>query len=171
MYTYTYSDCMTSHFSSLMTSTWLWQKSHCTPSFSKFNDMLNLCSGSMVPLTNTEILAPLIVGFTLERVELDSLASQYQTVVMALHRQGLSEEEIAKKLCAITSFKNTQVTTLKSTDVYKEPAKAAETISKWVNAEDTPSGRDELLGVCRFIFLLYILTNGHVQDSSYCASS
>ena len=107
----------------------------------------------MIPLTNIEILAPTIVGFALERVALDSLATQYQTVVATLHQQGLSEAEIAKRLCTLTSSKNTQVTSLKYTDVYNEPAEAAETISKWIAAKDTPSGRDAVLGVCRFMFL------------------
>ena len=66
---------------------------------------------------------------------------------------------------------NTPVTTPKSTGVYKELVEAVETISTWIKAKDTPSGRDELPGVCRFMFPLYILTNGRFQDSSYCASS
>ena len=107
----------------------------------------------MFPLTNTEILAPLIVGFALERVALHSLASQYEKMVATFHQQGMSEAEIAEKLCAITNSGNTKVITLRSTEVYNEPAEATDTISTWKNAENTPSARNQLLQVCRFMSL------------------
>jgi len=108
----------------------------------------------MFPLTNTNILAPLIVGFALEQVAIDSLASHLRLIVTKLQQQGMKEEEIASKLFTLVRSKEIKVTTLKSTEVYKEPAEAAETVSTWLKAKNTPSARDELLGVCRFIFLV-----------------
>ena len=105
----------------------------------------------MFPLTNTEILAPLIVGFVLERVALHSLASQYETMVATFHHQGMSEAEIAEKLCAITNSGNTKVITLRSTEVYNEPAEATDTISTWKNAENTDSARKVTSGVSIYV--------------------
>jgi hypothetical protein len=111
----------------------------------------------MFALTNTNILAPLIVGFALEQLAIASLASHFRSIVTKFHQQGMSEAEIASKLFTLMGYKGVKVTTLKSTEVYTEPAEAAETVSTWLKAKNTPSARDELLGVCRFIFLFVIL--------------
>lgn len=126
-------------------------------STSKFDYIISLCRGSMFPLANTNILAPLIVGFTLEQVALDSLVSYYRGIVTHFQQQGMSEADLASKLLTLMRSKEIRVTTLESTEVYEEPREATKFISTWFNAEDTASGRDELLGVCRFIFLLVIL--------------
>ena len=139
------------HFRLLMTSIWPLQKLHRTHTyhqFRKFDYLLSLCRGSMLPLANTNILAPLIVGFALEQVEIDLLASHFRSIVTKFRQQGMSEAEIASKLFTLVRFREVKVTTLKSTEVYTEPAWAAETVSTWLKAKNTPSARDALLGVC-----------------------
>ena len=111
----------------------------------------------MFPLANTNSLAPLIIGFTLEQVTIDSLASHFRSIVTRFQQQGMSEAEIASKLFTLVRSKEVKVTILESMGVYTEPAEAAEAVSTWLKAKDTPSARDELLKVCRFIFLLVIL--------------
>ena len=110
-------------------------------------------------MTNTDILAPVIVGFALEKVAIDSLASRFRSIVTKFQQQGMTEAEISSKLLTLMRSKEVKVklTTLNSTEVYIEPAEAAETVSTWLNAKDTPSARDQLMGVCRFIFLLDIM--------------
>jgi len=120
----------------------------------------------MFPLTNAGILAPLIVGFALEQVALDSIASHFRAIVTSFHKQGMSEAEIAGKLLTLMRSKEIKVTALKSTEVYTEPAGAADAVSTWLEANNTPSARNKLLGVCRFIFLLDILANGRFQIQS-----
>ena len=123
----------------------------------------------MFPLTNMEILAPLMVGYTLERVALESLASQYQAMVTTFHQQGMDEEEISENLFALMQSRNTRITTLQSDQVYKEPEEADEIISTWINAKNTSLARDELLGVCQFIFMLDVLTtNGRFRFELLC---
>ena len=136
-----------------MTSIWPLQELHRTPTYYQFRNfdyILSLCRGAMFPLTNTDILAPLIVGFVLEQVEIDSLASYFRPIVTKFQQKGMSEAEIASKLFTLARSKEVKVTTLKSTEVYTEPAEAAETVSTWLKAKATSSARDELLGVCRF---------------------
>jgi len=104
-------------------------------------------SGAMFPLANIDMLAPLIVGFVLEHVALNSLVSHFQSMVTNFHQQGMSEAELASKLHTAVQSKDIKVTTLKSTDVYTEPEEADETVLTWLNAKNTPSARDELLGI------------------------
>jgi len=163
---------MTLHFSSLMTSIWPLQKLHRTLTYCQFRNFdLILCRGSMFPLTNTGILAPLIVGFALEQVAIDSLSLQFQSLIIKFHQQGMSEAEIASKLFTLARSRQIKVTTLQSTEVYTEPAEAAGTVSTWAKANNIASARDQLIGVCRFIFLLDILSNGTLSGSIYGASS
>jgi len=109
--------------------------------------LAKITSGSMFPLTNTAILAPLIVGFVLEQVAIDALASVFRPIVTKFQQQGMSEAEIASKLFTLMQSKEIKVTTLESTKVYTEPEEAAETVSIWLKAKNTPSARDELLGI------------------------
>lgn len=118
----------------------------------------------MFPLTNTQILAPLLVGYMLERLALDSLALQYETIVTESHQKGMSEAQVIQKLHTLTRSRNTRVTTLQSTSVYEEPPEAAHAVATWVRAESTPAGRDQVLGVGRLVFLLLdISANGRFQ--------
>ena len=123
----------------------------------------------MFPLTNTAVLAPLIVGFTLEQVEMESLsASHFRSIVTKFRQQGMSEEEITSKLFTLLDSKGVEVTTLVSTGIYTEPAGVAESVSTWMNAENTPSARDELIGVliCRFISLSVISLMDGIHGST-----
>jgi len=108
----------------------------------------------MFPLTDTDILAPLIVGFSLEQVAIDSLSLRFQSLITSFHQQGMGEAEIASKLFTLARSKEIKVTTLQSTQVYTEPAEAAETVSTWLKAKNIRSARDQLIGVCRFVYLL-----------------
>ena len=122
----------------------------------------------MFALTNPNVLAPLIVGFALEQVAIDSLASHFRSIVINFQKKGMGEAEMAGRLFTLLQTKEVKITTLKSTEVYTEPAEAAEIVSTWLNANNTPSARNEIksiklekaergLTVCRFIFLLVIL--------------
>ena len=104
----------------------------------------------MFPSTNTNILAPLIVGFTLEQIAIDSLVSRFQPIVTKFLQQGMSDAEITTGLFNLLRSKEVTVTTLKSTEVYTEPEEAAETVAKWLEAENTRSARGDtaLMGVC-----------------------
>lgn len=104
----------------------------------------------MLPLTNADLLGPLIVGFALEQIAIGSLASDFAPLITELHEAGMSETDISKKLFGLMQTRKVQVTTLQSTEVYKEPPGAAEAIATWVNAKDTAEGRDKLSGVCQF---------------------
>ena len=104
----------------------------------------------MLPLTNADLLGPLIVGFALEQIAIGSLASDFAPLITELHESGMSETAISKKLFELMQIRKVQVTTLQSTDVYKEPPGAAETIATWVNADNTAQGRDKLSGVGLF---------------------
>ena len=60
-----------------------------------------------------------------------------------------------------TLSKEVKTTTLKSTELYTDPAEVAEIVPTWLNANNTSSARNEVLArevleVCRFIFLLAI---------------
>ena len=110
-----------------------------------------------MPLTNTNILAPLIVGFTLEQIAIDSLVSRFQPIVTNFQKKGMSEADITAGLLTLLRSKKVEITTLKSTEVYTEPPEAAEILSTWLGAKNTLSGRDKLLKVCEFIFMLVIL--------------
>jgi hypothetical protein len=159
------------YFSSLMTSIWVLQNPHRTHTYYQFRNfdyILSLCRGSMFALTNTNVLAPLIVGFALEQVAIDTLASHFRSIVTNFQKKGMSEAEMASRLFTLLQTKEVKITTLKSTEVYTEPAEAAEIVSTWANAKNTPSARNELLArdildVCRFIFLLVILL---IMDAS-----
>jgi len=102
-------------------------------------------SGSMFALTNTNVLAPLIVGFALEQVAIDSLASHFRSIVINFQKKGMSEAEMASRLFTLLQTKEVKITTLKSTEVYTEPAEAAEIVSTWFNANSTPPARKEVL--------------------------
>ena len=123
----------------------------------------------MFPLTNMEILGPLIVSYTLEGGALESLASQYQAMVTTFHQQGMDEEEISTNLFALMQSSDTRITALQSTQVYKEPEEVNETISIWLKAKNTALARDELLLVCQFIFMLDVLAiNGSFRFELLC---
>jgi len=157
---------MTLHSSTLMTSIWPLQKLHRTHTYYQFRNfdyILILYRGSMFPLTNTDILAPLIVGFALEQAAIDSLSLHFQSLITSFRQQGMGEAEITSKLFTLAQSREIKVTTLQSTQVYTEPAEAAEIVSTWLKAKNTPSARDQLIGVSRFIFLLHILSNGRFQ--------
>ena len=109
--------------------------------------MLILCRGSMFPLTNTDILAPLIVGFSLEQVTMESLSLQFQSLITGYREKGMGEAEISSKLFALARSRKIEVTTLESTGVYTEPPEAAGNVSIWLKAKNTPAGRDQLIGV------------------------
>ncbi len=101
----------------------------------------------MLPLTNADLLAPLIVGFSLEQVDISSIASDLEPLIAKLHGEGMSETDISKRLFQLMQTRKVQVTTLQSTEVYKEPPEAAEVIATWVKAKNTAEGRDKLSGV------------------------
>jgi len=101
----------------------------------------------MFSLTNTDILAPLIVGFALEQVAIDSLSLHFQSLITSFRQQGMDEAEITSKLFTLAQSREIKVTTLQSTQVYTEPAEAAESVSTWLKAKNTPSARDQLIGV------------------------
>ena len=107
--------------------------------------------GSMLPLTNTEILAPLIVGFALEHLEVDSLTTEFEPLVAQFHREGMSEADIVNKLFALMRSRSVKVTSLKSTPVYSESPTANKNVLTWMNAKSTKAGRDQMQGVCFFI--------------------
>ena len=118
----------------------------------------------MFPLTNTDILAPLIVGFVLEQVEMDSLVSYFRSTVTKFQQQGMSEAEIASKLFTLLKSKEVKVMTLESTEVYKEPAEKDETVSTWLKAKNTPSARDHFFIRNMFIYIpVGYLANGRFQ--------
>ncbi len=102
----------------------------------------------MLPLTNTEILAPLIVGFALEHLEVDSLTTEFEPLVAQFHREGMSEADIVNKLFALMRSRSIKITSLKSTPVYSESPTAIQNISKWMKAQSTKAGRDLMQGVC-----------------------
>lgn len=102
----------------------------------------------MLPLTNTEILAPLIVGFALEHLEVDSLTTEFEPLVAQFHREGMSEADIVNKLFALMQSRGVKVTSLKSTPVYSESPTASKNVLTWMNAKNTKAGRDQMQGVC-----------------------
>jgi hypothetical protein len=97
----------------------------------------------MLPLSNIRMLAPLIVGFALEQVDIDSLATRFEELVLESHRKGMSEEEITIELFNVMQNQGTQIYTLTSVPVYSEPKDADKYVSIWCNASDTPAGRDK----------------------------
>ena len=127
--------------------------------------------GSMIPLTNTEILAPLIVGFALEHLEVDSLATEFEPLVAQFHREGMSEADIVNKLFALMQSRSIKVTSLKSTPIYSESPTATQNVLKWMNAQSTKAGRDQMQGVClqnsdKFVSTLMKSSDTARQESS-----
>jgi hypothetical protein len=87
------------------------------------------------------MLSPLIVGFSLEQIDIDSLASQFEELVLESHRTGMSEDEITSGLFNVMQNKATKVYTLMTIPVYSEPEDADNYVSIWLDASDTPSAR------------------------------
>ncbi|KJA26711.1 hypothetical protein HYPSUDRAFT_75161 [Hypholoma sublateritium FD-334 SS-4] len=112
-----------------------------------YKALAKITSGAMLPLTNADLLGPLIVGFALEQTDIGSLASDFAPLITELHEAGMSETDISKKLFELMQTRKVKVTTLQSTEVYKEPPEAAEAIAIWVDAKNTPEGRDKLSGL------------------------
>jgi hypothetical protein len=125
---------------------------------SRFHYVLILCRGSMFPLTDTDILAPLIVGFSLEQVAMKSLSLEFQSLITSIRPKVMDEAEIASKLFTLARSRKIKVTTLESTQVYTEPAEAAGNVSIWLKAKNTPSARDQLIGVCQFMISYILIT-------------
>jgi len=94
-------------------------------------------------LTNIQMLAPLIVGFSLQEITSNSMLSEFEELVTDSYRKGMSEEKIASGLYNLWRHRGTKIPTLVSSPVYEEPEKAKEYVSIWFRAKDIQSGRDE----------------------------
>jgi len=94
-------------------------------------------------LTNIQMLAPLIVGFSLQEITSNSMLSEFEELVTDSHWKGMSEEKIASGLYNLWRHRGTKIPTLVTRPVYEEPEKAKEYVSIWSKAKDIQSGRDE----------------------------
>lgn len=101
----------------------------------------------MIPLTNTDILAPVIAGFAFEHLGLDSLVSEFEGYVTKLHKRGMSRQDINAELFKILKKRNQTVMTMRTTRVYREPPEAAEYVSRWLGAKTISKARDKIFGV------------------------
>jgi hypothetical protein len=95
----------------------------------------------MFPLVNISMLAPLIVGFALEQVEIDSMGTLFEELVKDGRQRGMSEAELASGLHSV--MRDTKTYSVTSTPVYTEPNDADQRVSIWANAKDIQSARLE----------------------------
>jgi hypothetical protein len=100
----------------------------------------------MLPLTDANILAPLIVGFAFEQMALDSLIEEFKDVILRESEEG-STSEAAVKLHQILKSRGQKLISVESTQVYEEPPEASKNVSIWLKAKSTSSARDVLTNV------------------------
>jgi len=91
------------------------------------------------------MLAPLIVGFSLQEIKVHSMLSEFEEFVTESHRKGMNKEIIANMVYNLLRHRpgGTKIPTLMSTPVYVEPKKAKQYVSIWSKAKNIQSGRDE----------------------------
>jgi len=110
--------------------------------------MRALDSGLMIPLTDAKILAPFLIGFTLEQIGIDSLVDEFKDFVAEKAKEGLSQDEIVAQLHEILKSRGQSLISVETTKgIYKEPPEAAQAVSIWMKAKTLAAGKKEILSV------------------------
>lgn len=78
----------------------------------------------MFPLSDAIILAPLIAGFALEQVVMDTLINEFKETILKT-----PENEIVNKLTGILKGRKQTIISARSTRAYTEPSEAKDIVN------------------------------------------
>jgi len=111
-----------------------------------YTALAKITAGSMIPLTDANILAPFLVGFAFEQVGIDSLVQELKDFVLAKAKEGTSQADIAKQVQDILKSRGQSLISADTTKgVYEEPPEAEQAVAIWMKAKTLEAGRDEIL--------------------------
>jgi len=127
----------------------------CEPTLSNVYDLAHdfydalaqLTGGLMFPLTNPDLLAPLISGFAFEQIALDTLNDEFKEFVLEASRKGENQTKIVEKLQEKLKLRRQTIISAETTDLYVKTSEVNENVKTWLKAENISVGRDTLLGV------------------------